>query len=163
MLGGAGDLQHPPHHHPKPDDDADAAERGAEAFGDGVDGLRGAHAAGNAGDGGGDQHGDQRMHAGAQHQKISANTATASPMIGVYIAMIIPALRHVVADKGADRLLEAFIGDEAQVPRPLGIELARPASDDAVDGGVRLESYPCGDDVTGHRAQRFEHLPARAR
>ena len=95
-------------------------------------------------------------------RKISANTATASPMIGVYIAMISPALRHVVADKGADRLLEAFIGDKAQLLCPPGVELARPAGDDAVDGGVRLESHPCGDGVTGHRAQRFEHPHAHA-
>lgn len=66
---------------------------------------------------------------------------------------------HVVADKGADSLLEAFIGGEAQLLRPRGVELARPTGDDAVDGGVRLESHPCGDGVTGHRAQRFEHLP----
>src|ERR1700755_2235518 len=64
-----------------------------------------------------------------------------------------------VLDVNTDNVIEAMLcGREAKLARPFGLEVARPACDDAHDEGIRLTLDSCCALVARHPLQRRDLL-----
>src|SRR6266852_5573107 len=69
---------------------------------------------------------------------------------------------ELVLDVGANDIVEARLGPEAERERALALEPLRPAADDARDGRIALAADAGGDLVAGDPSQRRDLLADRA-